>query len=96
MNLIPGFAHHTGIRLAEAAFLLMLFAGVWLAAAQVPQFKFASGRTIVAGVAFALAVCCSSSQRTGATSASSVPENRVLYVGPAGRPLALPMHQLSP
>jgi hypothetical protein len=54
MNLILGFAHHTGIRLAEAGFLLVLFAGVWLAAAQVPQFKFAVGRTIVAGVAFAI------------------------------------------
>ena len=48
-------SHHTGLRLAEVGFLLILFAGIWLAAAQVPKFKFATGRTIVAGVALALA-----------------------------------------
>lgn len=48
-------AHHTGLRLAEIGFLLILFAGVWLAAAQIPAFKFASARTIVAGIALALA-----------------------------------------
>jgi hypothetical protein len=50
-----GITRHTGIRLAEIGFLLVLFAGIWLAAAQMPQLKFASGRTIVAGVALALA-----------------------------------------
>jgi len=34
--------------------LLLLFAGVWLAAAQVPQFKFGITRTIVAGLALAI------------------------------------------
>ncbi len=48
-------AHHTGVRLAEIGFLLILFAGVWLAAAQVPRFKLGTARTIVAGVALALA-----------------------------------------
>jgi hypothetical protein len=48
-------AHHTGARLAEIGFLLILFAGVWLAAAQVPAFKLATARTIVAGIALALA-----------------------------------------
>ena len=48
-----GITRHTGIRLAEIGFLLVLFAGIWLAAAQMPQLKFASGRTIVAGVALA-------------------------------------------
>ena len=47
--------HHTGTRLAEIGFLLILFAGVWLAAAQVPKFRFGTGRTIVSGVALALA-----------------------------------------
>jgi hypothetical protein len=47
--------HHTGARLAEGGFLLILFAGLWLAAAQVPAFRFATGRTIVAGIALALA-----------------------------------------
>jgi len=53
MSLVLGFAHHTGTRLAEVGFLLLLFAGVWLAAAQVPQLKFAAARTIVAGLALA-------------------------------------------
>jgi hypothetical protein len=46
---------HTGLRLAEVGFLLIAFAGIWLAAAQVPSFRFANGRTIVAGLALALA-----------------------------------------
>jgi hypothetical protein len=54
MNLPLGFARHTGIRLAEVGFLLLLFAGVWLVAAQIPQFKFKTGRTIVAGLALAI------------------------------------------
>lgn len=33
----------------------MLFAGVWLAAAQIPQLKLGTVRTIVAGVALAIA-----------------------------------------
>jgi hypothetical protein len=32
-----------------------LFAGVWLAAAQIPAFKMSTVRTIVAGIALALA-----------------------------------------
>jgi hypothetical protein len=54
MSLALGLAHHTGIRIAEVGFLLLLFAGVWLAAAQVPRFKFAAARTIVAGLAVAI------------------------------------------
>ena len=54
MSLVLGFAHHTGVRLAEVGFLLLLLAGVWLAAAQVPWFKFAAARTIVAGLALAI------------------------------------------
>jgi len=46
---------HTGVRLAEIGFLLILFAGIWLVAAQTPKFKFGTARTIVAGVALALA-----------------------------------------
>jgi hypothetical protein len=48
-------AHRTGVRLAEVGFLLILFAGVWLAAAQVPKFRFGTARTIVSGVALAVA-----------------------------------------
>ncbi len=42
------------MRLAEVGYLLVLFAGVWLAAAQIPRLRFASGRTIVAGAALAI------------------------------------------
>jgi len=44
-----------GVIIAEGGFLLILFAGIWLAAAQVPAFKFGTARTIVAGIALALA-----------------------------------------
>jgi hypothetical protein len=54
MNLILGFTHRTGTRLAEVGFLLLLFAGVWLVAAQLPVFKFGRARTIVAGLALAI------------------------------------------
>src|SRR3954468_798082 len=47
--------HHPGGGLAELGFLLVLFAGAWLAAAEIPQFKFASGRSIVGGLALAAA-----------------------------------------
>jgi hypothetical protein len=52
---VLALTHHTGRRLAEIGFLLILFAGVWLAAAQFPKLRFASTRTIVAGIALALA-----------------------------------------
>jgi hypothetical protein len=45
---------HTGRVLAEVGFLLLVFGGIWLVAAQIPFFKMATGRTIVAGVAFAV------------------------------------------
>jgi hypothetical protein len=45
--------HRAGIRLAEIGFLLLLFAGIWLTAAQIPAFRFAKARTIVAGIALA-------------------------------------------
>lgn len=48
-------SHHTGVHIAEVGFLLILFAGIWLAAAQIPSLKLAAARTIVAGVALAVA-----------------------------------------
>ena len=48
-------SRQTGVILAEVGFLLILFAGVWLAAAQIPAFKIATERTIVAGIALAVA-----------------------------------------
>jgi hypothetical protein len=53
MNVLA-LARQTGMRLAEIAFLLILFAGLWLAAAQIPKFRLGTARTIVAGVALAL------------------------------------------
>ncbi len=54
MNTVA-LAHQTGVRLAEVGFLLILFAGIWLAAAQIPALKFGTARTIVAGIALAVA-----------------------------------------
>ena len=48
-------SHQTGRTLAEVGFLLILFAGVWLVAAQIPAFKIPTERMIVAGIARALA-----------------------------------------
>lgn len=55
MDVVLALSRQTGTRLAEVAFLLIVIAGIWLAAAQVPRLRFAAGRTIVAGVAFAVA-----------------------------------------
>jgi hypothetical protein len=55
MNIAFAFSHHTGIRLAEVGFLLVLFAGVWLVAAQIPQLKLGTARTIIAGIALTIA-----------------------------------------
>jgi uncharacterized membrane protein YjjP (DUF1212 family) len=52
---VLALTQHTGRRLAEIGFLLILFAGIWLAAAQIPQFKFTTTRMIVAGIALAVA-----------------------------------------
>jgi hypothetical protein len=54
MNLILALTPHTGVRLAEIGFLLILFGGIWLASAQIPLLKFGPARTTVAGVALAL------------------------------------------
>jgi hypothetical protein len=54
MNPVLALSHHTGIRLAEVGFLLILIAGIWLAAAEIPRFRLAAARTIVAGVLLAI------------------------------------------
>jgi hypothetical protein len=53
--LVLALSHQTGVTLAEVGFLLILFAGVWLVSAEIPAFKMRTARTIVAGVALALA-----------------------------------------
>lgn len=50
MNLVLGFSHHTGVRLAELGFLFILFAGVWLAAGLLFRIRY-DIRAAVAGVA---------------------------------------------
>jgi hypothetical protein len=56
VNLVLTLSHQTGIRLAEVGFLLILIAGVWLAAAEIlnPE-KWGRIRRIVAGVLLAIA-----------------------------------------
>ena len=47
---------HTGIRLAEVGFLLILIAGVWLACAEILNpVKWGKFRTIVSGALLAIA-----------------------------------------
>ena len=54
MSFVLALTHQTGRRLAEIGFLLILFAGIWLAAAQIPQVKMGTARTIIAGIALAI------------------------------------------
>lgn len=55
MTLVFSISPHTGARLAEVGFLLILFAGVWLLAAQLPVLGMRVFRTAVAGLALAIA-----------------------------------------
>ena len=55
MNFVLALTHQTGRQLAEIGFLLVLFAGIWLAAAQIPRLKLGTARTIIAGIALAIA-----------------------------------------
>ncbi len=54
MQSLLGLQVHTGVRLAEVGFLLIAFAGAWLAFAQVAPPKLSSSRLVVAGVALAI------------------------------------------
>jgi hypothetical protein len=47
--------HAIGLKLAEFGFLLILIAGVWLVAAEIPALRLHRARTIVAGAALAVA-----------------------------------------
>ena len=53
--MVFAMTHHTGVRLAEVGFLLIVIAGVWLAASQFSVLKWGRIRTIVAGVLLAAA-----------------------------------------
>jgi hypothetical protein len=52
VSFLLAITHHASVRLAELAFLLLLFAGVWLAAAE--RIGQRRARSTVAGVAIAL------------------------------------------
>lgn len=52
---VVALATHTGTRLAEVGFLLIVIAGVWLVAAEVLGDKWQRFRTAVAGAALAVA-----------------------------------------
>jgi hypothetical protein len=54
MSPVLALSSHTGVRLAEVGFLLIVIAGVWLVAAEIPKFKLRRTRTIVAGAALAV------------------------------------------
>jgi Na+-transporting NADH:ubiquinone oxidoreductase subunit NqrB len=53
MHNVVAMSAHTGVRLAEVAFLLMVIAGIWLAFAV--QARYHTLRTIVAGIVLAAA-----------------------------------------
>jgi hypothetical protein len=55
MSSVPAIARHTGVRIAEVGFLLILIAGVWLAASATPRLGLQRVRMIVAGVLLAVA-----------------------------------------
>ena len=55
MRFVLALTPTTGRRLAEVGFLLLVLAGVWLAASQIPRLKLARARTVIAGIALALA-----------------------------------------
>jgi len=52
---VLALSHQSGVTFAEIGFLLIQSAGIWLIASQVPAFKMPAARTIVAGIALALA-----------------------------------------
>jgi hypothetical protein len=55
VSLLLTISHQTSVRLAEVAFLLILIAGVWLAAAELMELRWQKTRVVVAGAALAVA-----------------------------------------
>jgi nitrate reductase gamma subunit len=53
--LAASISHHTSITIAETGFLLILFAGVWFVAAEIPSLRISRARRIIAGTALAIA-----------------------------------------
>ena len=93
---MSAIAPATGRKLAEVAFLLIVIAGVWLVAAEIPALRARRARTIVVGTALQRPACCSSLPPIGAISASALTTNlgARLPLEPAGRatgPMATPV-----
>jgi hypothetical protein len=55
MLLLLTISHHTSVRIAEVAFLLILIAGIWMVAAELLPPRLQKSRMVVAGIAFAAA-----------------------------------------
>jgi len=53
--MIGTLSHSTSVTIAQVGFLLILIAGLWLVSSQMPRFGNSKARTIVAGIALALA-----------------------------------------
>ncbi|HUZ30180.1 MAG TPA: hypothetical protein VMU90_13105 [Solirubrobacteraceae bacterium] len=54
MLVLLAIAPQTGIRLAEVGFLLLLIAGIWLVAAEIPALNLGNLKGIGAGIALAV------------------------------------------
>ena len=55
MSLVLGFTKHAGVRLGEVGFLLLLIAGVWLAASEfLDPNRWGAFRRVVADIALAV------------------------------------------
>jgi multidrug transporter EmrE-like cation transporter len=55
MTIVMTLTHEASRRLTEVGLLFVIFAGVWLVAAEIPQLKLGTAKTIVAGIALAIA-----------------------------------------
>ena len=55
MSLLLVINRSTSIRLAEVGFVLILFAGIWMVASEIPRLRLESVRAVVAGIALAVA-----------------------------------------
>ena len=55
MSLLLTLNKPTSARIAEVGFLLIVFAGIWIVASEVPKLKLHTARMVVAGIALAVA-----------------------------------------
>jgi uncharacterized Tic20 family protein len=53
--LLAAINHKTSVRLAEVGFLLILIAGVWLVATEIPKLRLHTVRMVFAGILLAVA-----------------------------------------